>query len=120
MLTKTSRRFLCCLVALVLVGPLAGFTIAEAGESADGLALFTAQKCDMCHSVPQVDVVAKVKSEKMKGPDLPNEARELDWMKSFLEREVQLNDKDHKKEFKGTDEELQAIAAWLIALNNGD
>ena len=120
MLTKTSRGFLCGLVAVALVGPLAGSTIAEAGEPADGLTLFTGQKCNMCHSVPQADVVAKVKSEKMKGPDLPNESRESDWIVSFLKREVQLNDKDHKKEFKDADEDLQVIAAWLVALKNGE
>ena len=118
MVTKTSRSFLCGLIALALVGPLAGTTITEAGE--DGQAVFTAQKCNMCHSVPQAEIVAKMTSEKMKGPDLPNEVRESDWLASFLKREVQLNDKDHKKEFKGTDEELQAITAWLVALKSGE
>ena len=118
MFTKKNRTFLCGLVALALVGPFAGSTVAVAGE--DGLAAFTTQKCNMCHSVPQAEVVAKVKSETMKGPDLPNEPREVDWIKGFMKREVQLNDKDHKKEFKGTDEELQAIAAWLIELKNGE
>ena len=116
MFTKTSRGFLCGLIALALIGPLGG-SAAMAGD--DGQAAFTAQKCNMCHSVPQADIVAKVKSEKMKGPDLPNESREADWIASFVKREVQLDGADHKKEFKGTDEELQAIAAWLIALKNG-
>jgi len=117
MFTKTSRGFLAGLVALALISPIAG-TAAVAAE--DGLAVFTAQKCNMCHSVPQAEVVAKMKSEKMKGPDLPGESRESDWLVSFLKREVQLNDKDHKKEFKGTDEEAQAIAAWLVALKSGE
>jgi len=117
MFTRTSKGFLGSLVALALVGPFAGSTVAVAGE--DGQAAFTAQKCDMCHSVPQADIVAKVKSEKMKGPDLPNEPREADWMASFLKREIQLNGADHKKEYKGSDEELQAITAWLTTLKNG-
>jgi hypothetical protein len=28
-------------------------------------------------------------------------------------KQAQLNDKDHKKEFKGTEEELGQLTAWL-------
>ena len=113
MFTKMSRGLLCILLALTLVGPLAGSTVAEAEESSDGLTLFIAQKCNMCHSVPEVDVAALVKSKKMRGPDMPAESHEPDWIVRYLKREVQLNDKDHKKEFKGTEEELKAIVAWI-------
>ena len=115
MFAKTSRSFLCGLIALALIGPL-GSTIVSAGD--DGQAAFTAQKCNMCHSVPQADIEAKMKSEKLKGPDLPAAARDAEWLTGFLKREVQLNGADHKKEFKGTDEELQAIAAWLGTLKS--
>ena len=111
MFAKMSRSFLCGLVALTLAGPLA---------LADGRVLFIEQKCHMCHSVPEVDVVAMAKSKKMKGPDLPAEVREPDWMVRFLKREVQLNGKDHKKEFKGTEEELRAITAWLVQLKGSE
>ncbi len=97
-------------ILLIFGGPVAA--------EGDGLAAFTAQKCDLCHSVPQADIVAKVKSEKMKGPDLPNEAREAAWIQQFVSRKTQLDGKDHKKEFKGTEEELKAIAAWLVELRN--
>jgi len=117
MFKKTSRGFLAGLITLALLGPVAGSTVAVAG---DGMAAFTAQKCNMCHSVPQAEIVAKVQSEKLKGPDLPAESRESDWIAGFLKREVQLNGSDHKKEFKGTDEELQAISAWLIELKSGE
>jgi len=30
------------------------------------------------------------------------------------------NGKDHKKEFKGTEEELRAIAAWLVELKGSE
>ena len=99
-----------------MVAPLAGPTAAQAEEPPDGRALFTGQKCNMCHSVPEADLIAMVKSKKLKGPDLPAESREPDWIVRFLKREVQLDGKDHKQEFKGTDEELRAITAWLAAL----
>ncbi len=120
MFTKTRRGFLCGLVALALVGPLAGPTAVPAEEPPDGLALFTGQKCHMCHSVPEADLIAMAKSKKMRGPDLPAEFREPDWIVGFLKREVQLNGKDHKKEFKGTEEELQAITAWLVELKGSE
>jgi mono/diheme cytochrome c family protein len=115
MLMTRNKSLLAPLVVLGLIGVLVGSVAA-----ADGKEIFTAQKCNMCHSVPQAELTAKVKSAKMKGPDLPNEARESEWIAGYLKRDVQLNDKDHKKEFKGTDEELQEIAAWLIELNGAE
>ncbi len=120
MFTKTSRSFLCGLVALALAGPLTDPTPVAAEDLADGRALFIDQKCHMCHSVPELDVVAMAKSKKMRGPDMPAESREPDWIVRYLKREVQLNGKDHKKEFKGTEEELRAIAAWLVELKGSE
>lgn len=87
----------------------------DAAQSA-GQEVFLAQKCNICHSVPTVGIESKVKSEKMKGPDLIDLAKQHDaeGLAKYLRREIQLNDADHKKEFKGTDEELQAIVDWLL------
>ncbi len=89
---------------------------AAADDVPEGQTAFVGQKCNMCHSVPQADITAKVKSETMKGPDLPATAREAEWLAQFMKREIQLEGKDHKKEYKGTDEELKAITAWLLEL----
>lgn len=113
-----SQRFACGMFALAVVVFMGGPTVVQADEPSDGQKLFTAQKCNMCHAVPEVGVTAIMKSKKMQGPALPSETRDSDWIVSFLKREIQLNDKDHKKEFKGTDEELQAVAAWLISLES--
>ena len=112
----TSRSFVCGLFVLAVIGFAAGPTVLLADEPSDGQKLFTAQKCNMCHAVPAVGVTAVMKSKKMQGPALPDESRDSDWIVSFLKREIQLNEKDHKKEFKGTDEDLQAVAAWLATL----
>ncbi len=102
-------------VALLLGVTLTAPPVA-AGDVPGGQAAFVAQKCDMCHSVAQAEIVAKVKSEKMKGPDLPAVARDTEWISQFLKREIQLDGQNHKKEYKGTEEELQAISAWLAQL----
>ena len=102
--------------ALALIGFIGGPTVSQADEPSDGQKLFTTQKCNMCHAVPEVGVVAIMKSKALQGPALPGESRDSEWIVGYLKREIQLNDKDHKKEFKGTDEELQGVAAWLISM----
>ncbi|NIL99409.1 MAG: hypothetical protein GTN89_00230 [Acidobacteria bacterium] len=113
-MSRSSRDYLLIVpTALVLVALFAGPAFAED----EGQGAFVAQKCNMCHSVPQAELVAKVKSEKMKGPDLPAVARDSEWLTQFLKREIQNEGQEHKKEYTGTDEELQAIAAWLAKLD---
>ncbi|HEX4954566.1 MAG TPA: cytochrome c [Thermoanaerobaculia bacterium] len=95
------------------------FTPAGTADAAapDGKALFLAQKCNLCHSVSSVGITATSKSEKTAGPDLTTVAKPHDaaFMKDFLLKKVDLNGKKHLKEFKGTDEELTALIAWVQA-----
>ncbi len=101
------------LVAASLVVPLA--TMAE---ELDAEALFTTtHKCNMCHAVPAAEIVAKSKSEKMKGADLGGKVEgEFETIAAYVRKAEELDGKKHKKEFKGTDEELQAILDWLGSL----
>ena len=94
----------------------AGATMAADGDNA-----FVTQKCNMCHAVSSAGIEAKVKMEKMKGPDLAGVSTRYDseWLGKFLRREVQLNDTDHKKEYKGTDDDLKALIAWLSSEEAG-
>lgn len=83
------------------------------GEALDGKAVFLGEKCNTCHSVPAADIEAKVKSEKMKGPDLPACHTDGDWMAAFLRQEEVEGHPKHKKAFKGSDEELGAMIEWI-------
>ena len=101
---------------LILVALTAPLAVADD----DGKAAFLGAKCNMCHAVPSQSIDAKVTSEKMKGPDMPgatasHDATELG---KYLRKQVQLNGKDHKKEFTGSDEDLAKIVAWLQALKS--
>jgi cytochrome c551/c552 len=99
--------------AVVLMSGVLG----SAAAAADGKAVFLEKKCNTCHSVDSQSIVKT--SEKMKGPDLSNAAslvESADWAKSFLKREVKKDDKNHQREFNGTDEELSAIVDWLMTL----
>jgi len=112
------RKSYWSLLGVVAVLAFAGSPLALAGD--EGQAAFEAQKCNMCHSVPAAGIEAKVKSEKMKGPDLPANGLEADWIVSYLKHEVQLDGADHKKEFKDVDTELKTIAAWLVSLEKAE
>jgi len=110
---KTMTR-IAPLVALALL--LGLFLGASTAAAEDGQAIFEAQKCNLCHSVPAAGIEAKTKSEKMKGADLltVTEGMDAEWLKQYLKKEVELNGEEHKRPFKGTDEELQTLVDWLL------
>jgi mono/diheme cytochrome c family protein len=104
-------------VALTVSGPVyAGPAAADAGGSLDGKAIFLAEKCNTCHGVAAAGIEAKVKSEKMRGPDLDEKIGEHDRaaLVAFMRGEAELDGKEHKKPFQGSDEELQALVDWLL------
>ena len=112
--------------SLVLVLALAaglalvtGSMAPAAEEKHDAKALFTeAHKCNMCHSVKAAEIEPKTSSDKMKGPDLSGYEMTMSFEKlsAFIRKTSQLDGKDHKKGFKGSDEELKAIVDWLGSL----
>lgn len=103
------------LAGLLFVG-LIGLTAATAEEPMPvGQQAFLDVKCNMCHAVSTVGIESRTKSEKMKGPDLVNLAKTWDAKKltAFMKQETEVEGEKHK-EFKGTDEELQALVDWLL------
>ncbi len=104
------------LAGFAVLAVLLTVALATAQEAAvpKGQQLFLDMKCNMCHAVPTVGIEAKTTSEKMKGPDLVDLEAEKDWVVKYLKREAQKDGADHKKEFKGSDEELQALVDWLL------
>lgn len=101
---------------LVMAVVLSTPSVARAAEGGgDGKAVFLAQKCNLCHSIASQGIESKATSEKTKGPDLSGVGAERDvaWITKFLKREEKLDGKPHKKEWKGTDAELQTLALWL-------
>ncbi len=87
---------------------------AQAPKVLDGKQIFLAQKCNLCHSVPPAGIVAAVKSEKMKGPDLVGlSKRDATLLNAYLRKTANINGKKHGKQFTGSDEEIGALIAWL-------
>lgn len=108
--------WLSVLLVVTLLLP-AGDILAEEAEEPPGKTAFLAHKCNLCHAVPAAEIEAKTKSEKLKGGDLggPIEA-DFEIVAAYLRKEGELEGKSHKKAFKGTDEELRTILAWLAEL----
>lgn len=79
-----------------------------------------ANKCNMCHSVEVISIERTSTSEKMMAMDLSTAGDDVDveWVVQFLKKEVEREGELHKKTFKGTDEEAQQIAEWVVTLKS--
>lgn len=106
-----ARPALAVLVAASLAIPAA----ATDAEKAQELFVDT-HKCNTCHTVDAASIEAR--SEKMKSTDLSGySSDDVASLARFLRKEAPGADgEDHKRTFKGTDEELQAIVDWLASL----
>jgi len=112
---KTLGFTLSVLVAVVLLAALYSGPAAGQGAKLDGKAIFLAQKCNMCHSVPTQGIERTMKSEKMAGPDLVNIKEDAAFLGKFLRKQADLKGKKHGKAFTGSDEEIGALIAWIQA-----
>jgi cbb3-type cytochrome oxidase cytochrome c subunit len=61
-------------------------------------------------------------TEKRKPPDLSAVGleRQADWMVKYLQKLEAIKEKKHMKKFKGTDEELTQLAAWLASQKDAE
>jgi cytochrome c2 len=91
---------------------------ARAPGSETGEAAFSDERCTRCHSVEARSLEATTTSERMRGPDLSTigETRDADWIVAFVKREETIDGTRHRTSYRGSDEDLSAIAAWLLEL----
>ena len=89
----------------------------QAHAQEQGQAAFTESGCARCHSVEAAGIEATV-SERMRGPDLGAIGTEHDaaWVVSVVKQSTELDDGPHRAKFRGTDDQLSALAAWLVGL----
>ena len=103
---------------------------------ADGKQIFLDQKCNKCHSLKALGI-EKVKvadpedaeggegdGKEAKGPDLSDQGlkgHDAGWYSKWLNKEIkkksvydEAKEVSHKKKFKGTPEELKAVADFLL------
>lgn len=91
-------------------------TTSIAQDAKDGKTIFTEAKCLNCHAVASQGIEAT--NKKTKAPDLSNVGAtyKADFIKKYLTKEEQINDKKHLIAFKGTPDELTTLATWLEGL----
>lgn len=90
---------------------------ASFAEEAPGRAVFEAHKCGLCHGVAAVDIEAKLKSEKMRGPDLSGYVHEDPaWVRAYLNQQETLDGEEHRREIDLSAEEVQKLLDWLGSL----
>jgi mono/diheme cytochrome c family protein len=101
----------------------------DAGQA--GQKLFLKLKCNQCHSIDSLKITrAKAVEEeeeeaevdengkKIEPSDLSGVGNEYnsDFIKKWLNKEEKIHGKKHKKKFKGSPEELQAISDWMATV----
>lgn len=86
-----------------------------AAAAGSGEEIFKAQACNVCHSVSAAGIESKMKTGKMKGPDLTPAVKELEdqWIHGFITQTQTLDGRQHPKKFTGSDDEFAALVAWL-------
>ena len=84
----------------------------------DGKAAYATNGCAQCHSVEAQDIEATISSEQMRGPDLSRIASEhdADWIVAYVKREQPIDGERHRVPYGGNDDDLQAVAEWLVQL----
>ncbi|MDH3268760.1 MAG: c-type cytochrome [Ignavibacteria bacterium] len=80
----------------------------------DGKQIFIESKCNNCHTVTSNEITSK----KDDATDLSNSGSvgDAEVIKTYLLKESQINDKNHKVKFKGSEAELNALSDWLVSL----
>jgi len=102
------------LVVAVLLATMYS-SVGSAAAAPDGKAIFMAQKCNMCHSVPPAGIEATTKAAAMKGPDLVNVKLDAAAITKFLHKETDMNGKKHPKDVKLPDGDMKALVDWVLA-----
>ncbi len=105
------------LVAVLTTVTLSVTTFTAQSQDA-GKEAFLTNNCNRCHAIESQQIEATVQSRRVRGPDLSQleERRDAPWLKQYLEKELQANDRDHSVAWTGSDEDLKDIASWLASL----
>lgn len=90
------------------------------GGDKDGKAIFKEYKCSNCHSMESQGIVKKASDDdeddsKKESPDLSSVGldRKADWIALFLMKKEAIDGEKHSKKFKGSEDELKVLSAWL-------
>ena len=107
-----NRKILNIVMGIIAVLFLGSLGFAQGGKALveKGQKIYTEKKCSMCHKIEGVG--GKI------GPDLSDvgSKRDAEWIKGFLKDPKSVIPETKQPPFKGTDEELDAVVAYLMSL----
>ena len=114
------------LIASTLLGVFtAAFFITSAWSFPDdppAKTIFKESKCGSCHSIKAQGIQKGSGEEKKEkaAPDLSDVGtkHKADWISKYLLKKETLNDDKNLKKFKGSDEDLETLSAWLASLKS--
>lgn len=111
------KNIMLYLLFIISIVALFGFVFSMAQENEPGgQKIFLNSKCTACHSV----VSAGITSNNKNAVDLSNAGKnyKTDFMIRYLNKEEKINGNLHKIVFKGSSEDLNTLAGWLISLKS--
>ena len=112
------KYFMFLFLALFAVNATLATTNLDDKKKKDGKQIFLDAKCQTCHTVESADI----KSDKtLRGGDLSKVGDEFkaDWLKKYMMKEVDLNEKKHpSKAWKADDEGFDELVKWLASLKS--
>jgi cytochrome c551/c552 len=126
------------LAAVLALAVWSGMAAADAAKAPDGKPVFLKYKCNSCHSIASQKIETKKeteetgaaaekpaagdadKSSNVKPPDLSGVGVDhtAEWIALFLVKKEKVENQTHPKKFRGTDDELTTIGAWLATMKD--
>lgn len=108
------------------------FTFPPAASAGDGKKIFTDEGCVTCHAVSAAGITVveseeakkELKEQETEGakppPDLSGVGlkRDADFLNKYLRKKTDIEGRKHKKRFKGSDTDREALVAWLLTLKS--
>lgn len=104
------------LLFIMSIVALFGFAFSMAQEKIPaGQKIYSDNKCSTCHTVEAANLTSNRKAVDL---SKTGENYKTDFVISYLNKEVKINDKAHKIAFKGSAEDLKTLAEWLTSLKS--
>lgn len=109
-----AKEVLVLMSALVLAA-MEAWAQADSALIAKGEAIFADKRCVLCHAI---NGKGGTVGPLARGPDLSTVGaqRDAQWLKAFMKDPKAVNPKAKMMAFKGTEEELEALVAYLGSL----
>lgn len=108
---------------LLALASLLAFPLLASAAQKDGKTIFLHHRCNLCHSVDDLGIHAKLKEEGApdKAPDLSNASELIPseaWLEGFLHKKETKDGKTHPMKFVEGHEQMRALADWLMSLKS--